>query len=128
MIFLLGLLAAGVSAAGCVAPARNARQINLVRNALPHQAAAHSLDSDSRVVHFVQQPPPMPAPPRELRARRPAREAIWIEGYYAYGDRGKAYHWVPGHWEIPPDRQRTYVRPSWEPRENGYVYVRGYWR
>jgi hypothetical protein len=73
------------------------------------------------------QPPAAPPPPREVVAVRPAREAVWVEGYYLYAGRGR-YEWVPGHWEIPPRGYRTYVRPGWARQGGSYVYVRGYWR
>jgi hypothetical protein len=80
--------------------------------------------------YVVVQPPAYPPPPREVVTVRPAREAVWVQGYYAYtGRRGNPYMWVPGHWEVPPPgRYRTFVQPRWERGPQGYVYVRGYWR
>ena len=76
----------------------------------------------------VQQPPAYPPPPREVVTVRPAREAVWVQGYWSYSGRGNSYQWVPGHWEIPPGQYRTFVQPRWERQPQGYIYVRGYWR
>jgi hypothetical protein len=111
--------------------------IGAVAGGVAGAAIGNSLDHDRGTLYsqpqsapppeVVQQPPPMPAPPREVVAVRPAREAIWVEGYYLYVGRGR-YEWVPGHWEIPPRGYRTYVRPGWQRQGNTYVYIRGYWR
>ena len=69
-----------------------------------------------------------PAPVREVIVARPRPDAVWVEGYYSYSGYGGRYDWVPGHWEVPPPRYRTFVRPHWQPRGGSYVYVRGYWR
>ncbi len=79
-------------------------------------------------VIYVEQPPMPPPAPREVVTMRPAREAIWVNGYYTYVGRGQ-YAWVPGHWEVPPPgRYSRFEHPRWERRSNGYVYVRGQWR
>jgi hypothetical protein len=99
-----------------------------VGNSLDHERGTLYNRPDPSPEYVVQQPPPMPPPRREIVAVRPAREAIWVEGYYAYTGHGNRYEWVPGHWEIPPPHRHTYVRPGWQHRGHGYVYVRGYWR
>lgn len=78
-------------------------------------------------VVYVEQPPMPPPPRRDIVTRRPAREAVWVSGYYTYVGRGH-YAWVPGHWEVPPGRYTRYDHPRWERRGNGYVYLRGEWR
>jgi hypothetical protein len=110
--------------------------IGAVAGGIAGAAIGNSLDHDRGTVYqappeprqeVVVQPPPMPAPPREVVAIRPAREAMWVDGYYLYVGRGR-YEWVPGHWEVPPRGYRTYVRPGWQRQGNSYVYIRGYWR
>jgi outer membrane lipoprotein SlyB len=99
-----------------------------IGNSLDHQrGTVYQPAPEQRQEVVVQQPPPMPAPPREVVTVRPAREAVWVDGYYLYAGYNR-YEWVPGHWEIPPRGYRTYVRPAWQPRGGTYVYVRGYWR
>lgn len=112
--------------------------IGAVAGGLAGGAIGNSLDHERGTLYqtpvqaepqreVVVQPPPAPPAPREVVAVRPAREAIWVEGYYLYAGRGR-YEWVPGHWEIPPRGYRTYVRPGWQRHGGSYVYVRGYWR
>ncbi len=67
------------------------------------------------------------APRAEVVIVRPAPEAVWVAGYWAYRGRG-TYVWVEGHWVRPPERGRTYVAPHWRRERSGYVYVEGYWR
>jgi hypothetical protein len=120
----LGGAAVGAVAGG-VAGAVIGNSVDHERGTVYQQPSAY----DSRTETVVQAPPtPPPPPPREVIAVRPAREAIWVEGYWAYAGRGNRYEWVPGHWEVPPPQYHTFVQPRWEPRGNGYVYVRGYWR
>jgi len=95
--------------------------IGAVAGGLAGGAIGNSLDHERGTLYQ-----PQPEPPREVVAVRPAREAIWVEGYYLYAGRGR-YEWVPGHWEIPPRGYRTYVRPGWQRHGGNYVYVRGYW-
>ena len=80
--------------------------------------------------YTVTSPPPTPTSnPRESIPARPAREAVWIEGQWAYtGNPSDPYEWVSGHWEIPPPGARTWVPGAWQPSGNGYVYVRGHWQ
>ena len=99
-----------------------------IGNSLDHQRGTLYSEQEARTDYVVQQPPPMPPPPREVVVVRPANEAVWIEGYYVPVGRGGRYEWVPGHWEIPPPRYHTYVRPGWQRRGGNYVYVRGYWQ
>ena len=97
-------------------------------NAADHQRGTLYSEADARTSYVVQQPPPPPAPVREVMVARPHPDAVWVEGYYSYSGYGGRYDWVPGHWEVPPPRYRTFVRPHWQPRGGSYVYVRGYWR
>jgi outer membrane lipoprotein SlyB len=100
-----------------------------IGNSVDHQRGTIYTEQDARTEYVVPQPPAPPAPPpREIVTARPAREAVWVEGYWAYAGHGNRYEWVPGHWEVPPPRYRTFVQPRWERRGNGYVYMRGYWR
>ncbi|HVS52737.1 MAG TPA: glycine zipper domain-containing protein [Opitutaceae bacterium] len=113
---LIGAAAAGVAG-------------GVIGNSVDQQRGTVYTTPAANTEYVVQQPPPPPPPPRrEVVVARPAREAVWVEGYYAYTGRGNEYAWVPGHWEVPPPRAHAYVRPRWERRDNGYVYVRGYWQ
>ncbi len=116
------------AAAGAIAGGAVGNSLDHQRGTLHNQPDRYDrYDRQQYTEVIVQQPPPQPAPRREVVTVRPAREAIWIEGHYAYAG-GNRYDWVPGHWEIPPPQYRTYVRPSWQRRDQGYVYMRGHWR
>jgi hypothetical protein len=80
--------------------------------------------------YMVTQPPPLPSSaPRHLKPLRPAREAVWIDGYWAYtGNAGSPYEWMAGHWEIPPPGAQSWVPSGWHHTGNNYIYVRGQWR
>jgi hypothetical protein len=80
--------------------------------------------------YTVAEPPPIPeSKPLHLRPIRPAREAVWIEGNWAYtGNPSSPYEWMSGHWEIPPPGGRAWVPSAWQRTGNKYVYVRGHWR
>jgi hypothetical protein len=97
--------------------------------AAPPQVQYPAQYEQPQTEYVVVQPPAYPPPPREVIPVRPAREAVWVQGYYLYtGRRSNAYQWVPGHWEVPPrGGYRTFVQPRWEHRGHNYVYVRGYW-
>jgi hypothetical protein len=97
-------------------------------NSLDHQRGTIYSEADARTNYVTEQPPAPPPPPREVVVVRPAPQALWVQGYYLYTGRGNRYEWVPGHWEVPPPRYHTFVRPRWERRDDGYVYIRGYWR
>ena len=88
--------------------------------------------SDSSAVdrYMVAQPPPVPAStPRHMKPVRPAREAVWIDGYWAYtGNPAAPYEWMAGHWEIPPPGARSWVPSGWQPAGSSYIFVRGRWR
>ena len=97
-------------------------------NSLDHQRGTLYEPRSAYDRHVVHQPPAAPPPPaREFVSVRPAREAVWVPGYYAYVGRGR-YAWVPGHWEVPPRRYAHFHQPRWERRGAGYVYVQGGWR
>jgi len=99
-----------------------------IGNSIDHQRGTiYTSEAQATTDVVAQAPPPPPPPPREVVVVRPAPEMIWVGGYYAYGPRG-GYTWVPGHWERPPGRYRSYVAPHWAPRGRSYVYVQGYWR
>jgi len=85
---------------------------------------------DQRTTQIIHSPPPTPtSQPYESIPARPAPDAVWIQGYYAYtGNSANPYEWVPGHWEIPPPGSRTWIPPSWQRSGDGYIYQRGHWQ
>lgn len=87
----------------------------------------------------VQQPPPVavqpppeiivtqrpPPPRREVVTIAPARDYVWIPGYWTWNGQ---WAWVAGHWEARPHPRAVWVTGHWSPRRQGYVWVPGYWR
>jgi hypothetical protein len=75
----------------------------------------------------VQSVPPTPtSQPYEQIPQRPAGNAVWLPGHYAFN--GNNYDWIPGRWEYPPAGATSWVPPTWQPQGNGYIYVRGHWQ
>lgn len=96
-------------------------------NALDHQRGTiYTSEAQATTDYAVATPPPPPPARREVVVVRPAREMVWVDGYWIYESRG--YAWMPGHWERPPARSSAFVAPHWQHRGGNYVYVRGYWR
>jgi len=100
-----------------------------IGNSLDHQRnTIYTSEAQATTDYAVAAPPPPPPAPREVvvvqRERDP--DAVWVGGYWIYESRG--YAWVPGHWERPPARYRTFVHPHWQRRGGNYIYVQGYWR
>jgi len=73
---------------------------------------------------IVSQPPP--APPAENVGARPFPQAVWISGYWSWGN--GAYAWNPGLWIEPPSPNSSFVAPHWESRDNGYAFCPGFWQ
>ena len=127
---LLALVVA-TTAAGCAGLDAAARKADRTVIGQP----VHQVNDAQAVGAFdrryvLAQPPPLPASsPRHLKPIRPAREAVWIDGYWAYtGNPGSPYEWMAGHWEIPPPGARAWIPSGWQRTGNTYVYVRGQWR
>lgn len=100
-----------------------------IGNSLDHQRGTiyHS-EAEATTNVVVEQAPPPPPPRREVIVERPAPDAVWVAGYYAYSPDGRRYDWVAGHWERPEPQYHTFVQPHWSRRGREYVYVQGYWR
>ena len=45
---------------------------------------------------------------------------MWTPGYYQYGDYG--YHWVPGHWVIPPSVGLLWTPGYWGLASSRYAW------
>src|SRR5438046_753434 len=112
ILSLSALLAAGCASSG---PRVAVRDIARPRSTLPTALAftdvggsehtrTATIATPVRATFAASEPPPAPtSQPREFIPRRPAREALWLEGHWAYTNyRDDPYEWLPGHWEIPP--------------------------
>ncbi len=74
---------------------------------------------------IVTQAPPV-ATQQQVIGPRPSADHVWVEGWWVWRD-GR-YEWRPGEWVIPPRRGSVWVPPRWERRDDGYVFVEGYWQ
>jgi hypothetical protein len=70
-----------------------------------------------------QAPPP---PPAEQIGSRPFAEAVWVSGYWTWGN--GAFVWTSGSWIKPPTPGSAYVAPHWEARDAGFAFCSGYWQ
>ena len=87
-------------------------------NATPVQA------TNTATEIIVSQPPPAPKP--ETIGTRPFPQAVWISGYWNWGN--GAYVWTPGSWIEPPTPNSDFVASHWEARDNGYAFCPGFWQ
>lgn len=71
-------------------------------------------------------PVPPPPPIVEVRPAVPGPRHIWIEGYHRWD--GRAYVWVPGHWERRPRAHSVWVRGHYVHGRRGWYWVPGHWR
>lgn len=57
----------------------------------------------------------------------PAPGYIWTPGYWAHGEDGDDYYWVPGTWVLAPEPGLLWTPGYWGFNEGVYVWHRGYW-
>jgi len=73
---------------------------------------------------YVAVPPPpaivetVPAPPSPRH--------VWLTGYHRWD--GRAYIWVPGHYEIARRHYKAWVPGHWSQHRRGWYWVEGHWR
>lgn len=91
------------------------------------EESVYTSEREATTTILMAEPPPPPGMPSEVIPRRPSHDAVWVGGYWVYNSNGR-YEWAPGRWEIPPAHCRAFVPPHWARRNNGYVYMQGYWR
>lgn len=68
---------------------------------------------------------PPPAPVREERPTAPAKDSVWVPGYWHWT--GMQYAWIPGHWDAPPPGA-VWNAPRVVSRDGRYVYESGGWK
>ena len=81
---------------------------------------------DVKVRVYVPSPPP-PAPV-EVIGVAPSPRHVWIAGYHRWDGDGRAYVWVPGHWEVGPRPRAVWIRGHWSHHRRGWYWVEGHWR
>ena len=62
----------------------------------------------------------------ETRGTAPSAKHVWIEGYHRWD--GRAYVWVPSHWEAPPRHRTHWVSGRWAHDRHGWYWSEGHWR
>jgi hypothetical protein len=61
----------------------------------------------------------------ERRPPRPARDYIWIGGYWDRRD--ERWEWIGGRWDRPADRRYGWVRPRYVREGRYWRYEPGHW-
>jgi hypothetical protein len=82
--------------------------------------------SVGNVIRVEREPPANATPQEAPTTPQPFPEAVWMPGYYAWLN--NQYTWMPGKWERPPQGKKVWVAPRWKRRDNGYVFIEGYWQ
>jgi len=83
-----------------------------------------SVFADVKVRVYVPAPPPPPQV--EVVGVAPSRRHVWIAGYHQWD--GRAYVWVPGHWNLRPRARAVWVKGHWSHHPRGWYWVEGHWR
>ena len=72
--------------------------------------------------------PPPPPPRQEIIITAPSPQHVWVAGYWTWNN---GWQWVPGHWEVPPQRlvqrQTIWVPGQWVQRGLDWVWRPGHW-
>ena len=68
-------------------------------------------------------PPPVQV---EVRGTAPSPNHVWIGGFHRWD--GRAYVWVPGHWNARPHPRAVWVAGRWHTHHKGWYWVDGHWR
>ncbi len=75
---------------------------------------------------YVVNPPPRPAPIREVYVQSPGPGYVWIEGSHDWN--GRRWDWHPGRWERPGRPDAVWVRGDFDHDNRGYKWKKGHWR
>ena len=84
-----------------------------------------SVFADVKVVR-VYVPAPPPPPQVEVVGVAPSPGHAWLAGYHRWD--GRAYVWVPGHWDVRPRPRAAWVKGRWRHHPRGWYWVEGHWR
>jgi hypothetical protein len=82
-------------------------------------------DTDVSGGHLVSAPFAPPAVRAEAETNRPASNAVWATGYWAWD--GTAYVWIAGTWRIPPTAGVAWRAHGWRITTSGAIFVPGGW-
>lgn len=76
-----------------------------------------------RYTYVDREPPPVRYEPLP---EPPTREHHWVAGHWHWD--GRAYLWVPGHYQARPRAGVLWVNGRWERHERGWYWIEGHWR
>jgi hypothetical protein len=66
-----------------------------------------------------------PAPPVYVRPMAPSPAYFWVDGDWVR--HGNGYVYRKGYWVKPRPGRRNYVPGHWQPKRQGWVWIRGHW-
>lgn len=73
-------------------------------------------------VYIGSTPPPLRY---ERRPQVPGQGFVWVDGYW--GNDGRRYNWVPGHWQQPPYPGAFWSHPHYDHYQQGWQQHEGHW-
>jgi YXWGXW repeat-containing protein len=76
-------------------------------------------------VRVVEAAPPPPRHEVIVYRERPARNYVWVRGFYDW--QGDGWVWAPGHWLAPPAQSVRWVSPRYVRVEDGWWYEPAHW-
>ena len=90
-----------------------------------HEAVAKPVSHDAQAGIVVPRAPPDPIEeiPPDIK---PADDAIWVPGYWAWDDEREDFLWITGAWRVAPP-ERRWVPGYWLQVDNGYQWISGFW-
>ncbi|MGN6552982.1 MAG: YXWGXW repeat-containing protein [Verrucomicrobiota bacterium] len=84
--------------------------------------APEDLGPDVAALPVANHPPP---PQIEVVGEAPNAGYVWIPGRWEWN---KDWTWVSGHWTAKPDSAAGWSPGRWARRDDGWIWIRGYWR
>jgi hypothetical protein len=66
-----------------------------------------------------------PAPQVEVVGEPPGPDYVWIPGVWQWQGN---WVWRSGHWTVRPRPNVAWIGGRWVRRNDGWVWIRGYWR
>ena len=58
---------------------------------------------------------------------QPRFDAVWIDGFWTFDMRTRAYVWVQGYWAIPPHPGAIWLPGFWQNTGRGFVWMNAGW-
>lgn len=82
-------------------------------------------ESDLQQDLTTQAPEVPPVAKVEIRTAPPIARAVWVSGFWQWDSR--AWVWVGGSWQLPPNSRAQWRPTSWSPRGAVHVLIPGAW-